>query len=184
MDLDELKMRACDVRPLRASVAVDPLLQLEERREKLAGICRGIRSAAKRREPYTVARNTAKGMIEVNANGWYERNGSYYVTIPYGPKRLSYGGAEVFRADSIPEVIEITEALEKAILAGRLDNEVRAMFSLSEDQKRRMLDGKLIHKVARARANGKYVSDADRARVDRLLKNPEYRDAYDAAFAA
>lgn len=184
MDLDELKKRGCNVRPLRASVAADPLLQMEEWREKLAGTCRGIRSAAKRREPYTVARKTTKGVVEVNANGWYERNGTYYVTIPNGPKRLSYNGTEVFRADSIPEVVEITEVLEKAILAGHLDNEVRAMFSLSEDQKRRMLDGKLIHKVARARANGKYVSDADRARVDRLLKNPEYRDTYDAAFAA
>lgn len=184
MKLEELKLRGCNVRPIRTGTAVDPALRMQEWREKLACVCRAIRAAAKRGQPYTVSRNTARGVVQVNTNGWYEVDGIFYVTFPHGPKRLRYEGMDVFQADTIGEVCEITVTVEQEIMAGTLDAEIQAMFALSEDQKRRMADGKLINKVARADAMGKKVKMSDRTKVERLLKNPEYKIAYEDARAA
>lgn len=183
MDKNAIIACGANVKPV-SSKAADLETQMKGWRQKIADVASEIEVQLRRGKPHTILRETAKGPVAVNTNGHFKVGADLYVAVPVGPKKLSIGGHAAFRAASVEKACEILAAIRTGALTGELDAEIEAMFSIPEVQKLRMTAGKLIKKVARAEAAGKRVSPSDRAKVERLLKNPEYKAAYEDAFAA
>jgi hypothetical protein len=183
MSKNAIIARGANVKPANAK-SLPLQVKLQGWRQKICDTSAGIEAELRRGRPYTILRETAKGPVAINTNGHFTVGDSIFVTIPVGPKKLCIGGHTSFRSTSVEDACAILADIRTATLAGELDAEIEAMFSIPEVQKLRMTAGKLIKKVARAEAAGKRVSASDRAKIERLLKNAEYRAAYEDALAA
>lgn len=181
--IEDIAACGVDIKPpsIKGPSSVAKLL---ENRQRLANVAKETNAAMMRNQPHVRQRKTANGVVNVNTNNWFLVDDVYYFSFSIGPKKLNLNGREVFRGGTLAESCAKLAAIETAALAGQLDAQITAMFSLSDDQKARMRDGKFISRMAKAELTGKATKMADRARLAQLLMDPVHNESYSAAVAA
>lgn len=180
--LHKLEQFLTDIEPHRSSGKSEEQ-NAEERRDKALEVVDDAKQAVLEDQAVMRTRQTSNGPILYNTNIYFRAGGMINIQLKMGFKSLSINGKKTFSAPTKEGAIQMLGIIKEAIKDGSLDESLRALYEIPDETLRKMQDMKAIKRFAKAKVGGAALTTDDRIKLERLLRNPAYRDTYNALTA-